>query len=254
MKTNDLSPVPADPRIRPGTVRELVGIIFQSDSVSVLGAWVIRPVETLDQRFSGLARFPGGPPLAIHAGLHVRLADGREMVAEQLFGTLFEDFSDGLNWTPLDRFRARDHRGWDVTVPATCFRNVDNAAVEEAIAFLNRLEGRPFFGEDCTSMVERVFNKRRLFADSPLAHFLGFGGLRVGDPALPLLRPDAHVSPQAEALLRADALRHLPDPKSAWNAPSWRVRVNRGFKFLLAFIAMAGVFYYLRRRGSLGHG
>ena len=244
------SSTPSNPRTRPGTVRELVGIIFQSDTVSVLGAWVIRPVETLDRRFSGLARSPGGPPLAIHAGLHVRLTDGREVVAEQLFGTPFEDFSDGLNWTPLDQFRSRDHRGWDVTVAATCFRNIDDAAVEEAVAFLNRLEGRPFFGEDCTSMVERVFNKRRLFADSPSARFLGLGGLRVGDPALPLLRPDAHLSSRAEELLRGDALRQLPDPTTAWDAPKWGVRVHRGIKAALVLAAAAAAASYFRRGRS----
>jgi len=238
----------ANPRNRPGTVRELVGIIFQSDTVSVLGAWVIRPVETLDRRFSGLARSPGGPPLAIHAGLHVRLTDSREFVAEQLVGTPFEDFSDGLNWTPLEQFHARDHRGWDVTVAATCFRNVDDAAVAEAVAFLNRLEGRPFFGEDCTSMIERVFNKRRLFADSPSARFLGLGSFRVGDPALPLLRPDARLSAQAEELLRGDALRRLPDPTAAWDAPNWRVRVRLAIKAALALAAVAGAWRYFRQR------
>ena len=50
-----------------------------------------------------------------HAGLHVVLEDGREFVVEQLFGTPREDFLDGLNWTPLETFRVRDHRGWDVT-------------------------------------------------------------------------------------------------------------------------------------------
>jgi hypothetical protein len=241
---------PADPRHRPGTVRELVGIIFQSDTVSVLGAWVIRPIETLDRRFSGLARSPSGPPLAIHAGLHVRLTDGRELVVEQLFGTPFEDFLDGLNWTPLDQFRARDHRGWDVTVPATCFRNVDDAAVTEAVTFLNRLEGRPFFGEDCTSMVERVFNKRRLFADSPSAHYLGLGSFRVGDPALPLLRRDARLSSRAEELLRADALRRLPDPKTAWDAPNWRARVRVATKAAFGVAAVAGALRCFRRPRS----
>ena len=55
----------------------------------------------------------------MHAGLHVVLEDGREFVAEQLVGTLFEDFKDALNWTPLERFRTREGAGWDVTVPAT---------------------------------------------------------------------------------------------------------------------------------------
>ena len=97
---------------RPGRVVQLRGIVLQSDAVSVLGAWIIRPVETLDMLFAGLGRSPDSPALAMHAGLHVVLEDGREFVAEQLFGTPREDFLDGLNWTPLETFRARDHRGW----------------------------------------------------------------------------------------------------------------------------------------------
>jgi hypothetical protein len=38
-------------------------------------------------------------------------------------------------------------------------------------------------------LVERAFGKRRKFADSPTARWLGFG-LRVGGPALPLLRSE----------------------------------------------------------------
>jgi hypothetical protein len=129
--------------------------------------------------------FPGAPALAMHAGLHVVLENGREFAVEQLFGTPREDSLDGLNWTPLETFRARDHRGWDVTVPATAFRQVDEDVVHEAVEFLNRIHGRPFFGEDCTMLIERAFGKRRLFADSPTARALGFG-MRVGDPALPV--------------------------------------------------------------------
>jgi hypothetical protein len=88
----------------------------------------------------------------------------------------------------FETFRARDHRGWDVIVPATAFRTIDESVVHEAIVFLNSIHGRPFFGEDCTMLIERAFGKRRLFADSPTASALGFG-IRVGDPALPLLKP-----------------------------------------------------------------
>jgi hypothetical protein len=94
---------------RPGQIVELRGLIFQSDAIDVLGGWIIRPVETLDLRLAGLGRSPGAPALAIHAGLHVVLQDGREFVVEQLFGTPREDFLDGLKWTPLETFRARDH-------------------------------------------------------------------------------------------------------------------------------------------------
>jgi hypothetical protein len=48
---------------------------------------------------------------------------------------------------------------------------------------------------------QRAFGKRRMFADSPTARWLGFG-LRVGDPALPLLRSEARLNEQAKFLLR----------------------------------------------------
>ena len=172
---------------RPGRIVKLRGIILQSDKASVLGAWIIRPVEMLDLYLAGIGRATDAPPLAMHAGLHVVLEDGREFVVEQLFGNPREDFIDGLNWTPLETFRKRDHSGWDLTVPATAFRQVDERIVEEVVEFLNRIEGRPFFGEDCTMLIERAFGKRRLFADSPTARALGFG-MRVGDPALALLK------------------------------------------------------------------
>src|ERR1700674_603288 len=177
---------------RPGRVVELRGIVLQSDAVSVVGAWIIRPVETLDMLFAGLGRSPDSPALAMHAGLHIVLEDGREFVAEQLFGSPREDFLDGLNWTPLETFRSCDRRGWDVTVPATAFRRIDASVVQEVIEFLNNIRGRPFFGEDCTTLIERAFGKRRLFADSPTARALGFG-MRVGDPALALLKPKVRL-------------------------------------------------------------
>ena len=114
---------------RPGHVVKLRRVIFQSDAVSVLGGWIIRPAEMLDLHLAGLGCSPDAPALAMHAGLHVVLEDGREFVVEQLFGTPREDFLDGLNWTPLETFRARDHRGWDVTVPATAFRTIDESVV-----------------------------------------------------------------------------------------------------------------------------
>jgi hypothetical protein len=47
---------------------ELRGVVLQSDAVSVVGEWIIRPVETLDLHLAGLGRFPDAPALATHAG------------------------------------------------------------------------------------------------------------------------------------------------------------------------------------------
>ena len=226
---------------------ELRGVIFQSDAVNVLGGWIIRPVETLDLHLAGLGRSPGAPALAMHAGLHVVLEDGREFVVEQLFGTPREDFLDGLNWTPLGTFKIRDHRGWDVTVPATAFRGIDESIVRDVVTFLNSIQGRPFFGEDCTTFIERAFGKRRLFADSPTAGALGFG-MRVGDPALPLLKPEARLAPDAERLLRADILRALPDPTSRWDAPNGHLWIRRGLGWMLVFAAVAGLGFYTKKQ------
>lgn len=234
---------------RPGRVVQLRGIVLQSDAVSVLGAWIIRPVETLDMLFAGLGRSSDSPALAMHAGLHVVLEDGREFVVEQLFGTPREDFLDGLNWTPLETFRARDHRGWDVTVPPTAFRQVDERVVEEVVEFLNCIRGRPFFGEDCTMLIERAFGKRRMFADSPTAQSLGFG-VRVGDPALALLKPDARLDPKAERLLRADFLRRLPDPTAEWNSPNGYSWIRRGMGLMLLFAVVVGVGLYTKRKAK----
>jgi hypothetical protein len=143
----------------------------------------------------------------------------RQFVVEQLFGTPRENFVDGLNWTPLEAFKARDHAGWHAMVPCFCFRHIDQNIVNEAIDFLNRIVGRPFFGEDCTSLIERAFGKRRLFADSPTASLIGLG-IRVGDPALMLLRTDARLDSETEKLIRADVLRALPDPKANWDDPT----------------------------------
>jgi hypothetical protein len=232
---------------RPDQVTELKGVIFQSDAVDALGAWIIRPVETLDLQLAGLGRSPGAPPLAIHAGLHVILRDRREFVVEQLFGTPRENFVDGLNWTPLETFRARDPEGWDVTLPATAFRRIDESVVEQVIAFLNRIQGRPFFGEDCTTLIERAFGKRRLFADSPTAAALGFG-MRVGDPALPLLKPEVRLAPDAERLLRADILRGLDNPTARWDAPNGHLWIRRGLGWLLFWAAVLGLGFYAQRR------
>jgi hypothetical protein len=232
--------------VRPGRVAALRGIIFQSDGSSWVGELCIRPIEAFDRWQAGLTVSPGGPALAMHAGLHVILEDGREFVAENLVGTWFEDFHDALNWTPLAGFRARDHRqGWDVTVPATNFRGVDAAVEQNAVDFLNVIEGRPFFGEDCTTFIERVFGGRRLFGDSPTARNLGIG-LRVGDPALPLLREDTRLDPRSEALLRVSQVRAQDDPLAGHAAPNARLWLGR----LLVWMAvgvLAGTLFSLAR-------
>jgi hypothetical protein len=242
--TTSLPPSVAD---RPGRVVKVRGIIFQSDSVSMLGAWIIRPVETLDMCLAGLRRSPGSPALAMHAGLHVVLEDGREFVVEQLFGTPREDFLDGLNWTPLETFRARDHRGWDVTVTATAFRRVDEGVVQEVVEFLNSIRGHPFVGEDCTMLIERAFGKRRLFADSPTARALGFG-MRIGDPALALLRPEVRLDQEAEGLLRADFLRALPDPTTQWDYPNGYLWIRRALGLMLVFAAVVSFSFNAKKK------
>ncbi len=216
--------------VRPGRVVGLRGIIFQSDAASTIGAWFLRPFEELDRRVAGIAlNRPDAPRPPIHAGLHLDLeVDGelREYVAEQLVGPLYDDLYDGLHWTPIAQFRARDRGGWDATVPALAFRAVTEAAVAEAVARLNRIQGHPFIGEDCVAFVERAFGGRRLFADSPTFRKLGIA-VRVADPALPLLRPDFPLPPRTARLLRVETLRRLPDAiaRSAATSASWRVHV-----------------------------
>jgi hypothetical protein len=204
---------------RPGRVARVLGVIFQSDARSSVGRIFIRPMEELDRAIAGLHPHGASPSLAMHTGLHVQLEDGRDYVAEQLVGTPYMDLKSGLNWTPLEEFRQRDHAGWDVTVPLTSFRGVDAADVEMTVARLNQIEGRPFVGEDCTAFVERAFEGKRLFADSPLLQSLGVPA-RVGDPALPLLRPEAQFDERTRRLLRTDAVQQLPDPQRSAGAPN----------------------------------
>ena len=211
----------------PARVAELRGIIFQNDGRSSIGRLFIRPIEAIDRWIAGVRPSAERPPLAMHAGLHVTLADGQEIVAEQLVGTLEMDFRNGLNWTPLEKFRERDRGGWDVTVSARAFRGVDEWVEAEALRNLNAIQGRPFIGEDCTAFIERAFGGRRLFADSPLLRLVGLSA-RVGDPALPLLRQDAHLDEPARRLLRADALKQLPDALADPESPNvrfWLVRL-----------------------------
>lgn len=206
---------------RPGQVTELKGIIFQSDGKSTIGRAFIRPFEALDRLVAGVLPPGDEHTLAMHAALHVVIDGQHEYVAEQLVGTLYMDFSSGLNWTPLADFRQRDRGGWDATVPATCFRGVDDQVVQQAVANLNRIQGHPFLGEDCTAFIERAFGGRRMFADSPVLRLLGLSA-RVGDPALPLLKPDAQLDPRTQRLLRIDVIRGLPDALANPLAPNVR--------------------------------
>ncbi len=231
---------------RPARVVELKGIIFQSDTTSVNGAILIRPIEAFDRWQAGLSRASGDAPLAMHAGLHVGLEDGREFVAEQLVGSLFEDFKDGLNWTPVEKFHGREGSGWDVTVPATCFRAVDEAVVGRVVDYLNTIQGRPFFGEDCIKFIERAFGGQRLFGDSPTGMAFGIG-LRVADPALPLLRPDVKLEPRAAYLLRAETVRSLPDPLADHDAPNARLWLGRIVVWSVVAVALTGLYRLVRR-------
>ena len=206
---------------RPGRITTLRGIVFQNDGASTVGRLAIRPLEAMDRWLAGVRPSLERPPLAMHAGLHVVLDDGREFVAEQLVGTMYMDFENGLNWTPLAEFRARDRGGWDLTLPATCFRGVDDGLVQDVVARLNTIRGRAFMGEDCTAFIERTFG-RRLFADSPLLHAVGVSA-RIGDPALPLLRSDVELEDRARTLLHGDALVRLPDASAGADSPNVRI-------------------------------
>jgi hypothetical protein len=237
---------------RPGRVVALRGIIFQSDARSDVGAWFIRPFEALDEWVAGLRPNRGGPPLAIHAGLHVALDDGREFVVEQLVGGAYKDLQDGLCWAPLARFRARDRGGWDVTVPATAFRGVTDEIVRETIQRLNRIDGAPFFAEDCTALIERAFGTRQLFADSPTLRALGIRG-RLGDPAMPLLRADAALDERVRTLLRTDVLAALPGPGHASEpraASVWGVRIVVTVAALVCAAILLAAARRLRAGGS----
>jgi hypothetical protein len=211
--------------LRPGTVTEILGVVFQSDGRSTIGRIFIRPFEALDRWAARILPRPGERPLAMHSGIHV-VIDGKEYVAEQLVGSFYMDFRNGLNWTPYETFRERDRGGWDVTVQPDAFRAFDDASVKETLDRLNAIEGHPFIGEDCTAFVERAFGCRRFFADSPLMRRLGLH-VRVGDPALPLLRRDALLPEDARGYLQFDKIKNLPDAEAAVESPNLRLRAHR---------------------------
>ena len=239
---------PTAARRRPGRVARLRGIIFRSDGASAVGSGFIRPFETLDRRLAKADRpAPSNyPALAMHAGLHVVMEDGRELVAEQTVRTLRDNFSDGLYWTSIADFRERDRGGWDVTVPATAFRGIDEAAVARAVERLNEIKGRAYMGEDCTAFIERVF-ERRLFADSPLLAKFGLS-VRIGDPALPLLRPDVSFDKRTADLVRSDVASQLPDAVADPESPNIRVWGRVLAVVLAVSLAAGGVTLRVRHR------
>ncbi len=253
------------PQERPGRIAKVHGIIVQSDIGSALGELFIRPLEMLDRWWGGLTealpplgsdpKMPGRrkPPLAMHAGLHVELEDGRHIVAEQLAGRLYEWLVNGLHWTPIEEFRARDRSGkggWDATIPCKALRQVDEQEADEAVNRLNSIQGRPFIKEDCTAFIARVFgDEKRVFADSPIAHSLGFE-FRSGEPAMPLIHRDYHFNKAEEARLRAEALRKLPDPVAAFDAMSIRqLRHRLVITGVCAAAVVAGILAVRESRG-----
>ncbi len=225
-------PVP-EHALRPGRVTAIHGIVFQSDGRSTIGRLFIRPFEAFDRWVVGVLPRPGERSLAMHAGLHIEIDGRHEYVAEQLVGSFYMDFRNGLNWTPYDQFTLRDRGGWDVTVPATAFRTVDEPAIDQTLQALNRIEGHPFIGEDCTAFAERAFGGRRLFADSPVLRTLGIGA-RIGDPALPLLRAEAHLDEPARSSLQFDKIKGLPDALADAGSPNTRLWAHRLLPIALA--------------------
>ena len=71
--------------------------------------------------------------------------------------------------------------------------------------------------------------------------------MRVGDPALMLLRPEAQFDPETESLIRADILRALPDPTASWEAPNGRLWIKRAL-LALAIVALAAFLKNVRFR------
>ena len=76
--------------------------------------------------------------------------------------------------------------------------------------------------------------------------------MRVGDPALPLLKPEVRLAQDVERLLRADILRALPDPTTQWDAPNGHLWIRRVLGLMLVFAAMAGLSFYTKKRPRRG--
>lgn len=236
---------------RPGRVREITGIILQSDGQSTFGKWFIRPFERLNRRIVGIHTDPNGPSLAMHTAIHTVLENSQgqceEWVAEQIHGTRQNYFESGFNWTPFGTFRARDRGGWHVTIPATAFRQIDEHQVRTTVERLNTLEGHPFVREDCTAFVEHMFS-HQLFAHLPLFGIVGLEA-RIGDPALPLLRLDAQLTAEQARLIRFDEICHLADTPWGFEPP---LTVGRSLGILAAGAAGMVAAYYLMRARAQG--
>jgi len=197
---------------RPGRVLAIEGVVFQCDADDPVSDFFIRPLQELSRRLrgKGVRRPAPGVPLANHAGIRARILDqsgvARAYVVEQLNGTLVQNVSNALSWTPWRAFRAREGvGGWDVTVPPTAFVGIEPSDVAQALDRLNREAGQPFFREICTAFIERMFGGQRMFDEVELLDRLVPGpGPRVPEPAAPLLKPNAPLSRRARHLLRVD--------------------------------------------------
>jgi hypothetical protein len=129
-----------------------------------------------------------------------------------------------------------------VTVPATAFRQVDRQQVATTVERLNTLEGHPFIREDCTAFVEHMFS-HQLFAHLPILGLIGIE-VRIGDPALPLLDPNAQLTPEQARLLRFDEIRDLADTPWGFEPP---LTVRRSLGYLAAGLSGAMAAYLLTR-------
>ncbi len=236
-----------DRALKPGTVTRIHGVIFQSDGNSTIGRLFIRPMEALDRWVVGILPKPGEPSLAMHTGIHVDIEGRGEYVAEQLVGSFDLDFRNGLNWTPIEKFRERDRGGWDITVPSTIFRAVDVTVLQRTIDNLNSIQGHPFIGEDCTAFVERAFGERRLFADSPLLRSLGVG-VRIGDPALPLLRAEADLDEPARTRLQFDTIKSMPEAIADVDSPNAWLWAHRAVPGLVLALLIGRIYSSASRR------
>ena len=87
-----------------------------------------------------------------------------------------------------------------------------------------------------------------MFADSPLLRSFGIGA-RIGDPALPLLRPDAPLGPEPGQKLQFDKIKELPDALAdaeSANVRRWLVRATP----LVVLGALVARFYSSSSRKS----
>jgi hypothetical protein len=72
--------------------------------------------------------------------------------------------------------------------------------------------------------------------------------MRVGDPALVLLKPNVRLNSDTERLLRADFLRALPDPTAQWDSPNGYSWIRRGVGWTLFFAAVVGIGFHAKKR------